>query len=412
MQSATISMRAAMLVAACGAMAGLASVPGGCSPSAHETMMVGNRPLVGQTAVEASPVGDAGGLGFFDELESKQLASQDDAIHAMLLLGTGTSGGTYEQRVAMAKTLGYVEKGYHQPARQAVTMGEVASMATRILEGKTPATQDDAMARLVHREIAPSSARANQGLTGAQLVSMAGGVRDAMSLEGVQRVPVPTMWEVMAQVENPPAVAGAPVANVLVVAETAKPAPASAAMVAAAPSVAGVPKGNVGHNEPVQPEAMATTGNGVALNDIGNGEPRRPMAVVATVPPAPAAPASATALNPMMSGMAASNIPPALQGKGRAEPLPQIPVGSVPPAIELQDPNSRPSVIGPDEKVFTPGQPKGAGGAKVNTGKPTTKPADAKKDGVKKDAPKSQQDNEWTSGKPLRSRTAGTDEPK
>jgi hypothetical protein len=408
MQRATITKRAAMMVTACGAMAGLAGGLGGCSSTAHETMMVGNRPLVGQTAVEASPAGDAGGLGFFDELEGKPLASQDDAIHAMLLLGTGTSGGTYEQRVGMAKALGYVDKGYNQPARQAVTIGEVASMATRILEGKTPATQDDAMARLVHREIAPGSARANQGLTGAQLVSMAGGVRDAMSLEGVQRVPAPTMWEVMAQVENPPT--PAPVVIV------EKPKPVEASAMAATPSA---PKGSVGHSEPMPPEAIAT-GSGVSLNEIGKGEPRKPVAVVATVPP-PMPPAgttatapvpSAGALNPMMSGMAASNIPPALQGKGRAEPLPQIPVGTVPPAIELQDPNSKPSVIGPDEKVYTPGQAKGTEGSKVNTSKPTAKPADAKKDGAKKDAPKSQPENEWTSGKPLKPKTPGTDEPK
>jgi hypothetical protein len=106
--------------------------------------------------------------------------------------------------------------------------------------------------------------------------------------------------------------------------------------------------------------------------------------------------------------MAASNIPPALQGKGRAEPLPQIPVGTQPPAIELQDPNSKPSVIMPNEKVYTPGQPKGTEGSKVNTSKPVVRPVDPKKDGAKKDAA----ENEWTSGKPLRPKTAGADEPK
>ncbi len=376
---------------------------GGCESSSREAAMVGevgNRPLVAETAVEASPVSDAGGLGFFDALEAKPLASQDDAIHSMLLLGTGVSGSSYEQRVAMAKKLGYVDASFASPARQAVTMGEIASMATRILEGKPAATQDDAMARLVRREIAPAAARANQGMTGAQLVSIAGGVRDAMTTEGVQRVAAPKMWEVMAAVENPQPVVPEPLA----VAAT----PAPVVPVASAPKAA-----SSGHSEPMPPEA--TTASGVALNEIGKGEPRRPVAVVATVPPSGSAPAgttNASGLNPMASGMAASNVPPALQGKGRAEPLPQIPVGTQPPAIELQDPNSKPSVIMPNEKVFTPGQPKGAEGAKVNTSKPVAKPTDPKADPKKKDAPKDQQDNEWTSGKPVKAKTAGADEPK
>lgn len=395
MKSVTSGMMAAMAgaVMLCGCES---------STSSQEVAMVGNRPLVKETAVEAAPVSDAGGLGFFDALEAKPLASQDDAIHSMLLLGTGVSGGTYEQRVAMAKKLGYVDSGFASPARQAVTMGEIASMATRILEGKPAATQEDAMARLVRREIAPAAARANQGMTGAQLVSIAGGVRDAMTTEGVQRVAAPKMWEVMAAVENPE-----PVEPVAVV---ATPTPVSAQAAASS-----APTGTtVGHNEPMPPEAA--TASGVSLNEIGKNEPRQPVPVVAKVSPAgatataaaPAGTTNASGLNPMSSGMAASNIPPALQGKGRAEPLPQIPVGTQPPAIELQDPNSKPSVIMPNEKVYTPGQPKGTEGSKVNTSKPVVKPADPKKDGAKKEAA----ENEWTSGKPLKPKTAGADEPR
>jgi hypothetical protein len=62
-------------------------------------------------------------------------------------------------------------------------------------------------------------------------------------------------------------------------------------------------------------------------------------------------------------------------------------------------------VITPDEKVFTPGQPKGKGGAKVNTSKPAAKPTE-KKDGAQGAA------NEWMDGKPLKQKTAGADEPK
>ena len=401
MKSVTSGMMAAMVGAAM-----LPAMLTGCesSTSSHEMAMVGNRPLVKETAVEQSPVSDAGGLGFFDALEAKPLASQDDAIHSMLLLGTGVSGGTYEQRVAMAKKLGYVDGSFGSPARQAVTMGEIASMATRILEGKPAATQEDAMARLVRREIVPAAGRANQGMTGAQLVSIAGGVRDAMTQEGVQRVAAPKMWEVMAAVENPEPVA---------VAAT----PAANPVVAAMPVVASAPKAmTAGRHEPMPPEATAVSG--VALSEIGKGEQRRPVAVVATVPPsgatasAPAGTTNASGLNPMAGGMAASNVPPALQGKGRAEPLPQIPVGTQQPAIELQDPSGKPSVIMPDEKVFTPGQPKGKSGGKVNTSKPVVKPAEPKKDAAAKDGAKGEAENEWTNGKPVREKTAGADEPK
>ena len=149
----------------------------------------------------------------------------------MLLLGTGTSAPSYEQRVVMAKELGYVERGFDRPGRQAVTMGDVAEMASKILEGKRPASAEEAMAKLVHREIAPASARPNQGLTGAQLVSMAGGVRDAMTLEGVGRLPAPRVWEVMGQVENVQA------AQVVVQVPVA-PAPAPAVVVARVPEPA------------------------------------------------------------------------------------------------------------------------------------------------------------------------------
>ncbi len=405
MKSVTSGMMAAMVGAAM-----LPAMLTGCesSTSSHEMAMVGNRPLVKETAVEQSPVSDAGGLGFFDALEAKPLASQDDAIHSMLLLGTGVSGGTYEQRVAMAKKLGYVDGSFGSPARQAVTMGEIASMATRILEGKPTATQEDAMARLVRREIVPAAGRANQGMTGAQLVSITGGVRDAMTMEGVQRVAAPKMWEVMAAVENPE-----PVVEPVAVAAT----PAAKPVLGATPVVASTPKGmTAGRNEPMPPDATAVSD--VALSEIGKGEQRRPVAVVATLPPsgatasAPAGTTNASGLNPMAGGMAASNVPPALQGKGRAEPLPQIPVGTQPPAIELQDPSRKPSVITPDEKVFTPGQPKGKSGGKVNTSKPVVKPVEPKKDAPAKDGAKGEAENEWTNGKPVKEKTAGADEPK
>ena len=408
MMSANMRIRVGALVAVCGLAGGLVGCSSGGSHGADAG--VGFRPLVDRSAIEASQPSDTTGLAFFDELEGKPLASQDDAIHSMLLLGTGTSAPSYEQRVAMAKELGYVERGFDRPGRQAVTMGDVAEMASKILEGKRPATSDEAMAKMVHREIAPASARPNQGLTGAQLVSMAGGVRDAMSLEGVGRVPAPRVWEVMGQVENVKPAASVPAPTAVAQVEAA-PSPAPAPAHAPAVVVATAPKpASVARTEPVLPEPLVSTAPNSA-----KPESRKPVTVVATVP-------GAAGLNPMAGGMAASNLPPALGGKGRAEPLPEIPVGTPAPAIDLQDPNAKGSVIGPDEKVFTPGQPKSTDATRVTPTKPTPKKAPPKVEKaatppppptppVKKDDAKKPTENEWTAGQPLKKPTS-PDEPK
>ena len=381
MMNAKLRIRVGTMVAVCGLAGGMVGCASDGSRAAD--VGVGFRPLVAQSAIESSPASDASGLAFFDELEGKPLASQDDAIHSMLLLGTGTSAPSYEQRVMMAKELGYVERGFDRPGRQAVTMGDVAEMASKILEGNRPASAEEAMAKLVHREIAPASARPNQGLTGAQLVSMAGGVRDAMTLEGVGRLPAPRVWEVMGQVENVQA------AQVVVQGPVA---PAPAVVVARVPEPA-----SAGRAKPVMPE------------------PRRPVTAMATVPGAPG-------FNPMGSGMAASNVPPALGRKGRAEPLPEIPVGSAAPAIDLADPNSRGSVIGPDEKVITPGRPKGAEATRIGPTKAAPKReasrvAKPSIPPVKNDEAKKPSENKWTVGQPVKkpvsvNKPASPDEPK
>ncbi len=401
MMNAKLRIRVGALAAVCGLALGLAGCSSGGSHAADAG--VGFRPLVDKSAIEVSQPSDSTGLAFFDELEGKPLASQDDAIHSMLLLGTGTSAASYEQRVAMAKELGYVERGFDRPGRQAVTMGDVAEMASKILEGKRPATADEAIAKLVHREIAPAAARPNQGLTGAQLVSMAGGVRDAMSLEGVQRVPAPKVWEVMGAVENVKPVPAAQVAQVEAApmpAVAPTPAPAAPAAVAAtAPKPASAARAEL-----VMPEPMISTAQVGGKTDL-----KRPTMA-----------ANGAALTPMAAGMAASNVPPALGGKGRAEPLPEIPVGTPAPAIDLVDPNGKGSVIGPDEKVITPGQPKGTDATRVSPVKPAPKKDASKADKsapatnppAAKDDTKKPTENEWTAGQPLKKKSTSPDEPK
>jgi hypothetical protein len=268
-----------------------------------------NRPLVEQTAVEASAADGGSALAFFDDLETRPLASQDDAINACLLLGTGATAPSYEQRVAMAEKLGYIPREYNRPARQAVTMGEVATMSVKLLEGRR-LSQEDALSKLMQRNIAPASARYNQGLTGAQLVSLTGGLRDAMRIEGVGRVAPPSV---------PP------------------PAPAPAAE-----STAG--SGHIDGGPPVPPDASIST-DGVALSEAAKDQGK----------------AGATAgknTSPVNSGPAPAPQSASSSNKSHSEPLPKLLPGNVPPAIDIQDPKAKPSIIGPDAKVITPGQPK------------------------------------------------------
>jgi hypothetical protein len=338
----------------------------GCSSesSGHSSLpdTVSNRPVVEQTSVETALKQDTTPLTFFDDLESRPLASQDDAINACLLLGTGSSAPSYEERLAMAAKLGYVPKTYARPARQAVTMGEVSTMAVKLLEGRN-LDQSAALDKLVQRGIAPASAKTNQGLTGAQLVSIAGGVRDAMSIEGVKRVAAPHI-------------------------EISRPAMQH--NTAVADSTTGAP---------VPPEAMGSV-DGVSLGAAAKG----------TNPSAHAASAESQSV---ASGEPVTALPPS---KGRAESLPNIPYGSVPPAIDLSDPKGKPVVIGPDDQVITPGQPRtttktaakpsevapdSATATKPPEAQPTTQDPAAAAATATTPAPVSRKQPKWTLGKPL-----------
>jgi hypothetical protein len=116
---------------------------------------------------------------------------------------------------------------------------------------------------------------------------------------------------------------------------------------------------------PVPPEAALSTG-GVALGEAAKDQGKAGVAAsVKGAAAAPEAPSAATASGPAM----------ATGAKGHAEPLPRIPPGTVPPAIDLSDPKAKPSVIGPDAKVITPGQPKtGAKPATTTPAAPAVEP--------------------------------------
>lgn len=156
-------------------------------------------------------------LDFFDDLEKQPLVCHDDALHACLLLGAGINATTFEQRVAMASQMGWIAPNFDRPALEAVTVGEVAKMAVAIMDGRREGpspTPEQALTRVARVSPIPSTLRPYQGITGAQLLSMLGGVHDAMGAR--QEMESASAVEPMQPVQPiaAPAAATAPVAPV------------------------------------------------------------------------------------------------------------------------------------------------------------------------------------------------------
>lgn len=123
-------------------------------------------------------------LNFFDDLTTRGLASNDDAVHAALLLGVGRSAATYPDRVLLAQQAGLLEATYDRPGREAATIGEVSSLLVRVVDGPQRISQERAVARLVATRMLPFGAEPFQGLTGAQLITLVGGTSDLLRVQG------------------------------------------------------------------------------------------------------------------------------------------------------------------------------------------------------------------------------------
>lgn len=144
------------------------------------------RPVLETSVVESSASTTSGSdsdLDFFDALESSRLVCQDDVLHSALLLGNGESAASYTDRVALARRLGYVGSGFDHPAHEAATLGEVAQIFLRVSDGTAAGdrvSQEQALKVMAGRGLMPAQARPYQGMTGAQLLTVMGGVRTAM----------------------------------------------------------------------------------------------------------------------------------------------------------------------------------------------------------------------------------------
>lgn len=184
--------RCAALLAV-GAM--LAAAPMGCAGKDGQTRYtrfpsgVKNRPRVETSAAEMYVTAAAlepewgpgqSELNFFDELVTRDEVVNDDALHACLLLGTGVSLPTYDERVTVAQRLGWLRRKPARPPREAATVGEVSRIIVRMMGDKKRVTPARATERLTAMGLLPPAIHHYHGLSGAQLVSLLGQVEEAL----------------------------------------------------------------------------------------------------------------------------------------------------------------------------------------------------------------------------------------
>lgn len=274
-----------------------AALVGGCSASNPQMVQ---RPMVSQSAPEAAVA--AGGLPasaeFFDALERAPLVSQDDAVNSALLLATGTSQPSWPLRERAAKELGILPADFARQGREAVTLGEVSQMLTRVLDGKRAANETAAVANMVERGILPEPRPVQQGLTGAQLVSMLGVAQDVMLVGGVRRVTMPKFED---------ASAASPSEDRVLSSDDTHPTPVLGGSFDERPRVA-------------TPDPVQLNTDEVPLGKAAAAEPTR---------------------TPTVNGMVVQTV--SVQGGGRTEPLAPLPA----PALDLTTSTTKPAIIGP-----------------------------------------------------------------
>jgi hypothetical protein len=181
-----------------------------------------------------------------------------------------------------------VDAGFDRPAHEAATIGEVARIMLRITDGPgstSRLTQEQAVLRLAGRGLMPAGARPYQGLTGAQLLTVLGGVRTAMGdrarphvqLSADARPPAPAP----PAAAQPPAPQGAsptaePGASAMASAEGGSPARAE-------PLPPGATDASI-ERAPQPPSPSAPQGGQANVAEVRHAEPLPPP------PPRPAKP--------------------------------------------------------------------------------------------------------------------------
>jgi hypothetical protein len=213
--------------------------------------------------------------------------------------------------------------------------------------------------------ILPSSARANQGLTGAQLMTLIASAQDRFASQNTPLALLPTLPQ----------------------------------------------EGMSGRDESSESRLPTTLPSAsLALEDVArentSAKPSGASRQTGTPSPEPVRRASdsASALSGHPEPLAIAGSSPAGESlsAGRREQLPDIPVGSPPPAIQMQDPVGKPMIIGPDGQIA--GRP--ASAQVPSAPAPgAASPGSSTKESVPSGTPglSPLQDAGWIKGKPMKS---------
>ncbi len=127
---------------------------------------------------------------FFDRLAGVGEVGQDDCLHAMLLLATGRSGTSFQERLEYARQLGLVDRRIERPASEAATFGDVSVMIDRLLTRRADRSPIQATDNLYDLGILPVRPEASQGLTGLQLISLLGATEDRLGPGPIARLTI------------------------------------------------------------------------------------------------------------------------------------------------------------------------------------------------------------------------------
>lgn len=153
-------------------------------------------PLTGTT----SGNDEASQLEFYHTLAERNMASNDEAFHALLLFFHGEDpADTYPGRVAALKANGFLPDSYDRPSNLAVTKGDMAVVIVNALDIKGGLTMRVlgpspryALKELQQLGLAPPGSSANQTISGSQVLTVIGKMEDYQATHGTAGVlPIP-----------------------------------------------------------------------------------------------------------------------------------------------------------------------------------------------------------------------------
>ena len=150
-------------------LAVLALVLGGCAVE---------RTVLEDSAVDAYPGYDAE-LDFWDELATRPVVTNNDALYGLLLVsGEDSPPASYEDRLAAARALGWMNENDAPPMNESATLGFIAVAVCDILDLKGGLTMHlfgpsgrYCTRELVYREYFPSRTE-DQSLSGLEFVDL------------------------------------------------------------------------------------------------------------------------------------------------------------------------------------------------------------------------------------------------